>query len=156
MFSYHKLPFRTRLSDVSIVPLCLVRAGYYQLTYGAKVPCFRNSSMDYLECVKELYDTVPIKWEPGKPITYGIYAFLNLCLRQDLKREARTFKTHILYTMWYRVFITCALLLLCGLTPEGTVWDYSSLHLKIAGGMAVAASGEAQLLSQIHRFIVSR
>ncbi len=44
--------------------------------------------MDYVECVKELYDTVDLRWEPG------------------------------------------------------TFWDYSSLHLKIAGGMAVAASGK--------------
>jgi hypothetical protein len=84
-----------------IVPLCLPHAGYYQLTYGAKVPCFRNSSMDYLECVKELYDTVPIKWEPGTRFIYGDHTFVNLCLGQNLKREARTF-THILYIMWYR------------------------------------------------------
>lgn len=30
----------------------------------------------------------------------------------------------------------------CVCAFAGTVWDYSSLHLKIAGGMAVAASGK--------------
>lgn len=60
--------------------MLLTRAGYYQLTYGAKVPCFRNSSMDYLECVKELYDTVPIKWEPGKPLINekSVYLYIDM------------------------------------------------------------------------------
>jgi hypothetical protein len=26
--------------------------------------------------------------------------------------------------------------------PTGTVWDYHSMHLKIAGGMAIVASGK--------------
>ena len=50
--------------------------------------CFRNGSVEYLDCVRELYETVDLRWEPG------------------------------------------------------TVWDYHSLHLKIAGGMAVVAAGK--------------
>ncbi|EWM29584.1 Beta-lactamase/transpeptidase-like protein [Nannochloropsis gaditana] len=76
-------------SRVQLKHLLSFTSGYYQLTYGASVPCFRNASMDYLACVRELYETVELRWEPG------------------------------------------------------TVWDYSSLHLKIAGGMAVAASGRS-------------
>jgi len=76
-------------SRIQLKHLLSFTSGYYQLTYGSSVPCFRNSTMDYVACVRELYETVDLRWEPG------------------------------------------------------TVWDYSSLHLKIAGGMAVAASGKS-------------
>ena len=76
-------------SRIQLKHLLSFTSGYYQLTYGSSVPCFRNSTIDYVACVRELYDTVDLRWEPG------------------------------------------------------TVWDYSSLHLKIAGGMAVAASGKS-------------
>ena len=75
-------------SRITLRHLLSFTSGYWTKSFGSTVDCFYNASMPYLDCVKELYDTVPLTYEPG------------------------------------------------------TVWDYSSLHLKIAGGMASMASGK--------------
>lgn len=50
---------------------------------------------------------------------------------------------HVLFHMFVcTTAVSLAHVRVCLTYMAGTVWDYSSLHLKIAGGMAVAASGK--------------
>lgn len=44
--------------------------------YGANVQCFRNSSMNYLDCVQELYETLNHRWEPGAYARNNCFAFV--------------------------------------------------------------------------------
>ena len=94
--------------------------------------CFRNASMDYLDCVKELYDTVDMRWEPGACRLCLVCPYL-LCAPSPFLASA----TDLSLTVYVRLTFKKT-----NKTKTGTVWDYSSLHLKIAGGMAVAASGK--------------
>lgn len=64
-FDYWTSDPRDPRSRIQLHHLLSFTSGYFSPGYGANVECFRNASMEYLDCVQELYETVDLRWEPG-------------------------------------------------------------------------------------------